>query len=406
MRTGRLYLINDLSGDVSSRIADYNRPLDGQLAVGLRPEMRRLAWLGSDAMVAAGKGASLSDLRRAASDTWRMLIACLPTMKVADLVVGHAEGLSADDVGRLAGLADLANVRIWLVVTGGVSDNLTRLGRIWDMERAAPDALALASSPTAQEAPRVSGESKAPFPTVPRCLFPVFLAEAERQMGEADAERVCRLYRETFERAMKLFAGEELGAPVIGRAITESWVAHPEIEARVVIARAYQCAALRNAYLLQIDVDRLGAIWESMPSADLLTPDQWARLDQLLPRDAAIAVLASLGLTTEEIASLPAVDVTSDAAAVRVAGKVYPVPEPARRFLAGQILLRLGSLTGGDSRFIEGGSTRARIRDVSRCLARVSTVTGMVWRRKNAPWASAAAHWEYRDGFSLARLLV
>lgn len=120
-------------------------------------------------------------------------------------------------------------------------------------------------------------------------------------------------------------------------------------------------------------------------------------------RQSAIAVLAAIGLTAEDIASLPRHAVAADHSHVRTTDGSHDVPAPARPLLQAQTIARHYGADPSDPLYLANSPNRQTIdsRAVSQHIAAVNKHCGIALRARYARWGASPAQWRQRSGVSI-----
>lgn len=203
------------------------------------------------------------------------------------------------------------------------------------------------------------------WPPVPADDFPTFRAACRRALPPEVFTDVDALYLTTLADARAALTPVLTGAPETGiatgvletsgktlldRARLEEATArylHSLLNASVdtveatVRVRAAQTAAFGLGWLLAVNLARLTATMDAPAAAALREPGTWRALRMFrYPHDAAICVLAALGLDLATVLALPHRAVARDGATVTVDGGSLVVP------VGGRVLLRAQAITG------------------------------------------------------------
>lgn len=403
-----LAVVADHDGTLTNQLNDFHDPDTGVVVVSAVDDIRQLSRLASSLVLSMVKTIGIFDPDRSANLATANATAWIVADGVTDLVVAHAEWLKPGVVTDLLHAAFVSGTRTWLIADTQMPEELYQFALSWDCEPIEPAEFARRWSQRPDRDQPITTSPAPPserFPAVPNDDFPTFYAEARHHLTPEEWSRFDRTFRTIFEDAMCLFDGgtgseEELSAGL--HRLVEHASDRGEIVTRI---RAAQVAAFRARQLLLVDIDRFLLRSVEVVSAGRLDASQWKRLNGFAkPRDAALAVLAVIGLSPDEIVGLGENDVEPTGASVTVRGRTLVVPEEGRGSLVAQHLFRLAAGIDGSLPFVSG-TPRERVPSVRGTRQRIlaaSRNTGVAIRTQRDAFARRDLQaWTHRYGVSI-----
>lgn len=266
-----------------------------------------------------------------------------------------------------------------------------RTSRFWALWRERPVVAPAEGEP--------DGEGARACPPVPATDFLTFRADAQRSLTPCEFAEVDRLYRSAFTDSR---AGLGRTEESVARHIHGALSSAGDANGRTVVLRAIQAAAFAAGMLIEVDV---GAVFRAVASSRLLRLDNedWQKVASATqPRYSAIATLAVTGLTAQECHDLSGSDVADDGSAVSVGGRLREVPEPGRRCLVAQhIVRRLFGYQPTDPYLADG--SRQAVRAIAKVLNMMTEQLGVPLRMRYSRDKSSR-RWQYRWGVRIKPL--
>ena len=386
----------------------------GRVAVLARPAARRRRSLAHDLLAAVGVRADASGgAERDEGLQWLRAQLWLTAHRVRELIVLHAEWLSADVLAELLLLAAAANLRTWLVtelveddtpfadVLTGWTDRICSSADL-TRELDLPD-------DNSTNVPAAPTQLPGPFPRqLPAEDFPSFRAACRRTLPDDQFTAVDELLA---REAAALETALATGRPVSVQSVAD-WVhdryRNLATDTELLTAtRAAQVVLFRRGWFLQVDTPGLLAAAADCPRPASRTAGHWSRLAVYAqPRRGAICALAAADLTATEMAALRVGDITADGAAVTHTGATRAIETAAQIYLRAQLLERAadGAAAGAPLLVSDHGRAMAT-RPIADVLTRVRVETGLAFTsRRVARERLAGDRWQTRWGISLQPL--
>jgi len=303
------------------------------------------------------------------------------------------------------------DTRLWLLADSHLSEEHHQLLASWDVLPGTAEDFherwerRPVSGHVAGQPPE---RAAAAFPAVPPDDFPTFYARARRELSAGDFALVDSLYRTSFTEGLRIFANGTPDEEDLSAALHDLVAGLVTKQEALVAIRGVQAAALRNGVLVKVDPERFLTRAGEISGAARLQPEDWARLGCFCePSDAAVGVLAALGIDAKDIATLPATEVAADGSTVLSNGSEIAVPTEARRYLVALHLFRLSVGASDDGLFLEQprGRFPASATSVGRTILKVSRISGLALKaRRMRTQRAAATHWTHRFGLCIQEL--
>jgi hypothetical protein len=404
--------VADSEGTLTGRLTDFHSPDAGVAVVSAVDEIRQLSRLASSLVLSMGKTSGLLDPDRSANLATAHATAWLVADGITDVIVAHAEWLKPGVVTDLLQAGLVSGTRTWLIADTQMPEELYQVACSWDADPIEPAEFTRRWSQRQNQgrpAAPLPAPPSDPFPTVPTDDFPTFYGEARLHLTPEEWTRFDSTFQRAYEEARRLFDGgarteDELSAGL--HRLVESASDRAEIITRI---RAAQVAAFRSARLLVVDINRFLQRSAEVVSAARLDAGQWKALRAFAkPRNAAVAVLAVLGLSPEEIIDLAESDVEASGASVDVSGRTVVVPDEGRGALVAQHIFRLAAGVDPSLPYVSG-TPRERLPSVRSARERIlaaSRSTGVVIRTQRDRFAPAGLQaWTHRYGVSIRSLI-
>lgn len=337
----------------------------------------------------------------------QMAFVWLATGDVDDLVVVAPEYLPPERLVNLCRVTIGAGVRTWLLYDVAPTDMRARA-----LEGLAP-AVVQAEGFLSRRAAAdvvVAPPDDVPFPSVPDVHFLGFLTACS-ELLEADAYDIAQVRYTEARSAMRsrIDALPAFGHEIAAVAMHEVCAAIRDPNELITAVRGAQAGAFSRGWNVSVDMRRFAQRGLYTATAAPLSPRQWEALHQIRrPCEAAVAVLAALGLDQEECATLPASAVDDDGSVVRLGERVVSVHEPGRPILVAQHLYRLlVSLDGGKSFLVQGNLEAKVTRSwVGTVLNHLGRATGVVLWARSAQPKGRGNEWMNRIGVSALEMVA
>ncbi|MGZ4417552.1 MAG: hypothetical protein ACXVRV_05185, partial [Gaiellaceae bacterium] len=398
----RRVLAIDAAGALDEELV-LHRP--GWAVMQARPDNRAGQVLFSDLLDALGKRSMSSYRGRAANHSEAIAFAWLAAGPTEHLVVRGSHLLGPKNLRRLCTLTTACGVTTWLLDELHVNDGhgMARYGLVTSDSNVAGFLAARALSPTTklEDAPRS-------FAAVPDVHFLSFLTAARELLPPEDFDTLLPGYRHALTTTRDwLLATEDATEEAFARHLHDLTAHTPDLNLLTVLARGAQAGAFVAGWHARVDVNRFAHRGASQVLPVTLRPEDWRALDALLrPADAATCVLAALGVTVNDIATITPVQVSDDGNVVTINGEASEVPAEGRHLLVAQHVHR-NLVQPESAHFLAAGTKDPAVtpKRVGALLYTVARDTGVVLRARNtARSASKESRWTHRLGVSLTRL--
>lgn len=413
LREPRLWLVEDHEdAPASTRTLHALADLDsGIVVVRVTPGPRRLHTIAMDVLNALGKDQNGIGVVRVAEENWRRCAAWLSAERVQHLIVDRAETLQPNRWHDFIGLASHCGVSLWLIAHGASLNRGQReMLEDWPVRHVPFDGFIAEHTAAACDRDKPQGAAPAPpaapFPTLPSSDFTTFRADCRLLLRPDAFQRVEVEMQDAAQITRRWLAGtserDGTSMKVHLRDLIEDCRSTGQALARL---RAAQAVCLLEGLLVRVDLERLaGSTQTARPLIDRQLVGQLRAYSST--HLAAVALVACLtGASPEAITRLNVGDVTDDA--VRVDGRLLPVPDIARCVIAAHLHQRLAAGALPDDALFSDGqrgalgerSTPRAIRMAMRNVARASGL--MLWGEHNTRDDLSQGHWLQRRGVSV-----
>lgn len=311
------------------------------------------------------------------------ITAVLLGLGVTDLLLAPAWWAYVDDVEDLVAACRTAGTRLWLL-GGPVTDpswltTLVGLGAkvsTRDVVDAFSDIPEVPATPTPH--PPAAWDSITAIPTTD---VHGFLDDVDAMLP-ADQAALVADHMLTVARtaAAWLLAHPDAEADTIAAQLHAAWQESGSWPQFLTTVRAWQAAAFHQHRHLRVDVRRLAAATEVVPSAATRTPAMWQRLAAASDsRHRAVCALVAAGLYPADVLDTRLHQTALDGSHVTRGGRTWTVEDAARPWLASHVAYRLLKGAGPDDVLIS--QTRSHepmgIRWISAEIGRARTDHGL-----------------------------
>ena len=310
------------------------------------------------------------------------LFVWLAAERITHLAIAGCESQHPDNIADCALLCEALDIDLWVIVEGPLPRRVAEVLEAWG---ARPTTHAEFSASFPERGPVQPCDTPLDaFPVVPSSTVLTFRADARRTLSPSDFERVDAVYTEACAATTAYFCENRPGddKKSIIRHLVDLLVRTRNADKQTTITRGVEAAAIRSNCFLSVDDRRLQRLLQGCAAPEILSDEQWRDLGSAFrPSDSAIAVLSALGLTPNEIASLPASAVSPMGDSLRHDGAVVEVPEAAQRTLTAQWLAYVAFGNATDERYLDDSLKDASASRIASLLARFSVHLGMSLRR-------------------------
>ncbi len=377
-------LLHDPTGAIAlaALATARNDPRSGRVSALLAPSpVRNLTGALADVIDAMGKDfAPNAKITGRTMHLGSQLFVWLAAERIRHLAIAGCESEHPDNIADCALLCEALDIDLWVIVEGPLPRRVAEVLEAWG------------ALPTTQVEFSVSFPERAPvhdapldaFPVVPCSTVLTFRADARRTLPPSDFERVDAVYTEAFGATTVYFCEKlrDHDKKSIICHLVDLLVRTRNGDEQTTITRGVEAAAIRRNCFLSVDDTRLQRLLQGCAAPESLSDEQWRDLGSAFrPSDSAIAVLSALGLTPNEIASLPASAVSPLGDFLRHDGAVVEVPEAAQRTLTAQWLAHVVFGNATDDRYLDDSLKDASASRIASLLARFSVHLGMSLRR-------------------------
>lgn len=397
-------VVQDLDSLLTPTVPALNDPAGGRCAIMVRPNLERLGVLAADIQHQLGHVAAT------AAESWQRGAAGAAAWMAADgidhLVVGYAETLRRGRLDDLTMLCQLTTTNLWLVLDTTTPDHIIEYATSWGADVISTDEFLERLPPTKKnhQQPPSQPADAAGVAHVPDDAL-TFLATAKRTLPADDFALVLADYKAAFDATDHLIdSNDTIDEEVLGQHLWELLAGRTTLAQITTLARGLQAAALHRGYHVRIDPRRFLDRAADISTVIQLTGDGWALVAQrCLPNEAAIAVLAAIGLDSTTVAALQVHHVAQDASTVTTDDGTVELPEESRPLMAAYLLHR--QLLGDpDDTYLLATSTATRPMShagVRRAITKVTARTGIAFRGKHDTWTATSVSWRWRWGISV-----
>lgn len=355
-----IQVIMDPDGTLTLEVEQLHDPAAGVAVVTIRPGIRNASWAVCDLVASLGKPYGILDCKRSAEHAPAFAIPWLVSNEITDLVFLQSQLLPRQVLADLIHLGLVSGTRVWFVMDSQTPQDLYDFLVLWDATPVLPGEFPglWNARPAEERSTTEMPEDGAPasFPAeLPSDDFPTFYSACRQELDPAAFALVAPLYRRALQEGLDLFAE---GDPTLAELSTVLCDLLSDVVSRgeaLVALRGLQAAAQQHNVFLKVKRDQFLNRASEITRPAHLTDEDWGRLGDLAaPRDAALGVLAALGLTVDEIMEVHGSRAALDGSVVKTDSRTIGVPHCARRFLIAQHLFRLAVGAPPDGPFICG----------------------------------------------------
>ena len=380
---------------------------DGWAVVRTRPDAKHNTHtLWSDVLEAGGHDIVSSLRNRADANAKAMAFSWLAVEAVDHLVIATASYLNANELVELCSVSTALGIKTWLLydvhvvkereaALNGLGSIEVPLKQFIERYRKAAEPVPLA----------LTG-----FPLVPDTHFLAFRHIAESVLSDEDFTVVADRFDWANHQIRNLTeARTDVNEEVIAQLLHELTSDVSNLQEIATVIAGAQVGLFVQGWHAQVDLLKWSKYGVVSGFQQALDQEGWDMINQLhRPQEAAACVLATLGLSTDDIPEVMAEQVSDNGASVIWNARTLSVPEPGRRALIAQ-LIQHGFTPVEDLPFLT-----ARPRDpqpserwATNLFQRIRRTTGVTlrsWQASRGATDKASIPWTSRRGVLIRKL--
>lgn len=391
-------------------LASLNEVEAGVVSIQARPETRRIGWVARDLLAAVGISDKVSGKGRNTQENVALVPIWLVAHNIGDVIVTGVEVLGADIVAELIELATLSRVRLWLVADHEIGDSTLQVLEQWPIRPVDQDTFDRHwKEEVKQRLPQpkpVAAEVTWPN-EVPASDFPVFLAEVRQMLRTEEAAVVENRFRKIHDRVAAALREmpelSEMEATSVLRSHMNDCVTRAEI---VTTVRAFQVAAFKAGWFIQVDLGRMLAAGTHDIAAVAADPTTWRKLRAYRQTfKAATCAFGAMDIDIDAQLRLKVSDVSSDGTEVIVGNRPVAAPAGAEPFLRAARLQQLAEGAAPTDRLLIRNGRAIGYRALRDAVDSAATecgvllTSGLLTRQRDD-----SRHWRQRHGISIQAL--
>lgn len=324
-------------------IGSLNSPELSQVVIRGRADTRRIGWVAADLLAALGKQRDVTGVGRNDDTDWLLAHIWLVASDIDDLVITDLANLPADVLHRLLLLTCSIGVTLWLVADHAVDQAHFDVLKDWPVTPVPREKF---DEYWRRHDPARGRHRPSPGPNwpvnVPDVDFPVFRAEARRQLSDADFNIVDAAYLIAYGEAQRWVTSETNPTEELVAGFLRHQLSRTTTTAQMTtIVRATQAALFVQDWLVQVDLIRLLASNDAALHAVATDPGTWQRLLAYPePHRGVICAFTAAGLDAATQVGVCLEDLNDAGDLVTVEGRTVALPRGTRLFVHAQRYLR------------------------------------------------------------------